>query len=341
MTSIIARLSARQRHALLIIMPLLMLSVTGCGTLQGYEGDAIPDAQLASIHVIVGNNPFSRGVIITRLCSNDTGKCVSPGNNSKVVMLPGWKSVTAQWAGNGYVADAWFSFPVEAGSSYRLQAEELTGETKFYVENIATKIIVASETTKNRKAVVFFPNIDMTARNKKSITVRDKTIKFNHYSIELPNQGWELNALDESKESIVATSHPIWGEYKIQLYKNDVIDEVARLWPAKRVADDYRNSEKQIMIEQGVNKGQYELSDVVMGEEMIGNNKYYTMKYTAFTRNKKQLSSLYLHFPREDNNSFFIIVHYSETMSNDVFLSENKSANPDVLKLLDSLHVNQ
>ncbi len=174
------------------------------------------------------------------------------------------------------------------------------------------------------------------------ITKSSNQIQFPHYSLVLPEQGWRLQRPDERNELAVVTLQagpPLSATFRMQFFKNDIFDERVRSWSARQVADDYRNHEKQIMIEQGVNKGQYQLSDVVMGEEAVGDKTFFTMKYSTSASAQKQSASLYLYFPRDGNNSYFIVAHYSETMPPNVSLST--SFNPEFLQTLKSLRVKQ
>jgi len=174
------------------------------------------------------------------------------------------------------------------------------------------------------------------------ITSSNNKIQFPHYSIVLPTPDWRLSRSDEHNEIAVATlqaGSPLSTTFQMQFIKNSIFDERIKNWPARQIADDYRNLEKRIMIEQGVNKGQYQLSEVVMGEEIVGDKKFYTMKYTTSASAQKQTASLYLYFPREEGNSYFIVAHYSETMPPTVSLS--RSFNPEFLQTLKSLRVNQ
>lgn len=174
------------------------------------------------------------------------------------------------------------------------------------------------------------------------ITSGDNQIQFPHYSLVLPTPDWHLSRPDENNEvALIAlqAGPPLLARFQMQFMKNGIFDERVKSWSARQVADDYRNLEKRTMIEQGVKKGQYQLSEVVMGEETVGDKKFYTMKYTTSASSQKQSASLYLYFPRDEGNSWFIVAHYSETMPPNVTLST--SFHPEFLQTLKSLRVNQ
>lgn len=176
-----------------------------------------------------------------------------------------------------------------------------------------------------------------------SITKDNSQITFPHYAIVVtPAKGWRLIRPNEKNEVAVVKidlGPPMSARVVMQFMKNDIVDERLRSWTAKQVADDYRNLEKQIMVEQGVNKGQYKLSDVVMGEETVGSKSFYTMKYTTSSRTFNQKTSLYLYFPREEKNPYFIVIHYSETMPPNVWVAG--SFHQDFLETLKSLRINE
>ena len=85
--------------------------------------------------------------------------------------------------------------------------------------------------------------------------------------------------------------------------------------------------------------GRYKLSDVVMGEESVGDKKFYTMKYTTSDSSAEQTASLYLYFPREEKNPYFMVIHYSETTSRGVTI--RLPFYEDFLETLKSLHISE
>ena len=126
---------------------------------------------------------------------------------------------------------------------------------------------------------------------------------------------------------------------QIKLFRNPVLDKEMQASSAKTVADDYRQLEKRIMVEQGVNKGLYILKDVKMDEEVIGNKTFYTMNYTITENSGIQRAGLYLYFHKPNNNDYFIMAHYSETIPTNALLE--KTYKPDFLKILESLAISK
>jgi hypothetical protein len=157
-----------------------------------------------------------------------------------------------------------------------------------------------------------------------------------HYSIVVPqNQGWYQNNnegdLDLSHFEKTVSSNI----YIMRFSSNWVVDKSKKSWSAKQVADDYRDGEKRNMIIMGVMSGQYELKDVVMGEESIGNKQFYTMTHTAIANGIEQRASLYLHFPVERGFTRFLVALYSESYS--VKAADRKSLKAEFLETLHSL----
>ena len=173
------------------------------------------------------------------------------------------------------------------------------------------------------------------------ITTDDNQIHMPHYSMVVPPENrWHLRRPDEINEVAIITMEAGPFVFQIKTMRNTVGD-TNKLKTAKAniVADNYRNLEKQIMIKEGVNKGLYQLRDLVMGEEMVGEKKFYTMTYLISASAGTQRASLYLYFPKEDNNDYFIVAHYSETEPSNAVLA--KSFKPEFLDILKSLRVNE
>ena len=97
------------------------------------------------------------------------------------------------------------------------------------------------------------------------------------------------------------------------------------------------------MIEQGVKKGQYRLSDLVMGDEQVGENKFFTMKYTTSSSAENGSGELYLYFPRQAERRYFVVAHYSETLSAGAASAEpqDDASHEDFLQALKSLRVRE
>jgi hypothetical protein len=168
------------------------------------------------------------------------------------------------------------------------------------------------------------------------ITGDNNQINTPYYSIMVPpNEGWHQNQDhgDLDLSYFEKTTPP--SVYIMRFSTNLPVDKSMRTWTAKQVADDYRNGEQANMIMMGVMAGLYELKDVVMGEEMVGDNHFYTMTYATIENGIEQRASLYLHFPREQGFSRFLVALYSETHPVNEF--ERKSFRGDFIQTLNSL----
>ena len=153
------------------------------------------------------------------------------------------------------------------------------------------------------------------ARTGVAITQDNNEIDMPHYSIELPaNQGWMITEFNKNEESLYLTKRMNSCYYTMLFTRNWIADESMKSWTAKQIADSYREGEEMNMIMQGVMTGQYELKDVVKGEEMLGESRFYTMEYTTVKDNFLQKAYLFLYFPKEKQVDDFIVSHYSETI---------------------------
>ena len=110
-----------------------------------------------------------------------------------------------------------------------------------------------------------------------------------------------------------------------------------KTWTARQVADDYRDGELSDMQIRGVMTGMYKLEDVVMGEEVIGDKKFYTMDYVSIGAEKTQRSSLYLYFPRETDIGVFIVAIYTDGYAGKEMSSI--SYKPEFIRVLESLQI--
>lgn len=157
--------------------------------------------------------------------------------------------------------------------------------------------------------------------------------KLPHFSFSAPeDDAWvEEQILNKGKTVFTARRGAV--VYRITLLESSILDEKMRKASAKDVADDFRNSEKNDMIERGVKRGLYELSDLIMGQETIGGKLYFTMKGSTSVQGGVQSGGLYLYFPSEYDNNYFLIAHYSEaTRSGDLPTFSFESEFLDVLQ---------
>ena len=145
------------------------------------------------------------------------------------------------------------------------------------------------------------------------ITTSNNYIQMPSYSLVVPaNHGWHLQR-DDGHQYAILTKRIESTIWQIRTYKNSVLSEMLNSATAKEVADDFRELEVQAMIEEGVKKGQYQLRDVEMREEIVGTKQFYTMHYVIVSQSTVQKASMYLYFPQPKNNRYFFAAHYFET----------------------------
>src|SRR3990172_7851744 len=104
------------------------------------------------------------------------------------------------------------------------------------------------------------------------ITDTNNSFRTNHYEWAVPpERGWNLK---ESREPFVLTDRSHATEFRIVVLESTIAGERLRGRPAKFIADDYRRSEENIMIESGVKTGEYGLSEVEQGEVEVGGKTF-------------------------------------------------------------------
>jgi len=146
------------------------------------------------------------------------------------------------------------------------------------------------------------------------ITKANHHIRMSGYSVVIPpDQGWHLQRDDagESARLIKKIDLIIW---QMWFLRNTINNDLLIAATAKEVADHFRQLDVQVMIEEGVKKGKYQLRDIKMGEETVGGRIFYTMEHVIITAALFQRMNMYLYFPRPRNNRYFFIAHYSEAM---------------------------
>jgi len=170
------------------------------------------------------------------------------------------------------------------------------------------------------------------------VTSNNNQVQIPHYSIVIPpDAGWYLQVIAGPFEGVNVAMEPTSSTVLLmQFKKNTVSGEEARTATAKQLADDFRGLEKNIMIEKGVKTGMYKLSNVEMYEKNLGGKNFFVMHYEADTGSQVQLAWLYLFFPKESNNDWFIMAHYSVSAPKNQQVATREA---DFLSVLKSLQV--
>ncbi len=144
------------------------------------------------------------------------------------------------------------------------------------------------------------------------ITRRNNHVETASYSFVAPaDDDWRLQR-DDAKDYILLTRRIGPFEWRMLFYKNVLLPDNP-LGSAKAIADNFRNGEVWMMMEEGVKKGKYQLRDVKMGEENVAGKTFYTMEHVAFNTSIVQRGSMFLFFPQPENNRYFFAAHYFET----------------------------
>jgi len=174
-----------------------------------------------------------------------------------------------------------------------------------------------------------------------SVAKKQRLIKMRHYSFKIPADGnWSIEKVGGPADAVILTKQPEKdprGRTLIQLkvMTNRITDRQLVALSARENADNVRDIEKAIMLEQGVKPGLYQLHDVSMDEVEMSGRQFYFMDYTTETATDIQPASLYLLFPKERSNEWFIMTHYTEVVPKATgAVQYSKSALIDVLTTL-------
>ncbi|RJR15264.1 MAG: hypothetical protein C4581_12490 [Nitrospiraceae bacterium] len=167
------------------------------------------------------------------------------------------------------------------------------------------------------------------------ITRETNLITLNDVQFTAPDTGdWYIRYPGAKKDEAVLTKQLDQASIIIVVARNDIVDPQLKSKSAKEVADDFRNHEKQIMIEQGVNKGLYTIKDLQMGEIDIQGQIFYTMDYVNVAKISKVRASLYLLFPSTAQNDYFIMTLFQEATPINVEIPDHKPVAVELLKSL-------
>jgi hypothetical protein len=306
----------------IILIHFIAMLLASCATVKTYEGETLPRDQLAVIKSSYWNHLIDTIVVI-----EVDGKSVgfSPGD---IIILPGEHKVKVRVnSGAGIVSYSGTITMVlyaEAGHAYKVDGKISGGEYLWaWILDEDTSKIVAGRKPGSGD----------------SITKNNNQIDMPHYSIEVPpDQGWNLNVINKEDSTLELTK--LTGSTASSLMRfsiNWVASESMKSWTAKQVADNYRNGELSDMQSEGRMAGILKLEDVLMGEEIVGGKKFFTMDYVAIGSDMKQSSSLYLYFPKEIDIGVFIVAIYVDGFTDKEMMS--KSSKPDFIRVLESLQV--
>ena len=170
------------------------------------------------------------------------------------------------------------------------------------------------------------------------VTSNNNQVQMPHYSLVVPaDVGWYLQVGGGPYEEVQIGMQPINSVVLFMRFiKNTIFDKNMRVATARQVADNYRELEKDIMIEKGVKTGMYKLSNLEMYEKNLGGKNFFIMRYVTDTGTQIQLAWLYLFFPKESNNDWFILAHYSVSAPKNQQVATREA---DFLSVLKSLQV--
>ncbi|HEX2966675.1 MAG TPA: hypothetical protein VHO84_12865 [Syntrophorhabdaceae bacterium] len=164
------------------------------------------------------------------------------------------------------------------------------------------------------------------------VTPENNAVQMPHYAFRIPpDQGWEMRKMGGNSESVLINNKAGAASYQIALMRNVVLDANMRTQSANTVADHFRGMEEQIMIEEGVKRGRYQLKNLVKDVRRLGDRTFYTMTYEATSGAQIQFASIYLLFPKAEGNDSFIVAHYTATLPFGAALNSSYKADFDAI----------
>ena len=161
------------------------------------------------------------------------------------------------------------------------------------------------------------------------ITRESNQIIFPAYSVVVPpDRGWRLLRFDRetgSADVVQAVSHPASMTFLMQFMEIQIGAEYLRVGTTQGVADRYRHEAERNLRSLGAQKG-WRFDGVAMGEELVGANLFFTMRYEFQSATHKETVSLFLYFPQLERNERFVLARYSETLPPGLLVSNSRRA---------------
>jgi hypothetical protein len=171
-------------------------------------------------------------------------------------------------------------------------------------------------------------------------------VEMRHYSFKMPmssNGAWGIERPGGPFEEAVLTKRLEStrdlkvGHVQIKIMRNQILSQKLVKKSARENADKVRHDERETMLKEGVKRDLYQLHDVSMDEATISGEHFFLMDYTTETLTDIEPSSLYLLFPRERDNTSFLMIVYTAVI--DKWSGATDSSKPDLMSVLSSLEL--
>ena len=109
-----------------------------------------------------------------------------------------------------------------------------------------------------------------------STVEENRELRFAHYSVALP-PGWRLIELDEENEEAVAELRDSPSHFMLRVFLSTAGERDGKTLSSDDFANGFRDNEERIMIERGVEEGEYRLENVVKTEEVHGGKVFHAL----------------------------------------------------------------
>lgn len=152
-------------------------------------------------------------------------------------------------------------------------------------------------------------------------TNKDLYVDMGSFTISYPaGDDWTCEA-DKIKKTLTFIRYKRWitgdilGSTIINVFEEHILSDTFKLGE-KETAEDYINKQLQVMKDEGVKKGQYELEDVSMLDTVINVKKFYCMRYETSAGsvwegdnfNAESMLALYLPSDYLEKRRFYVFI---------------------------------
>ena len=119
--------------------------------------------------------------------------------------------------------------------------------------------------------------------------------------------------LEGEQEAIQASGN---RNITIRFFSNPILSDSIRGLTPEEIADDFRNNEINSMLELGVKKGLYQLENIKLFTDSIGEKQFYVLSYATILKEGLTITGwLFLYVPKETNNTNIFCAHYAEILN--------------------------
>ena len=145
---------------------------------------------------------------------------------------------------------------------------------------LASLLVSFSSPVKAQEFVIRDSHLSSQVIKTEILVALENSINFLPFSFEnLEQKGWDIVERMNEEPVIIFQKKDADSMCIVTAYVKRIPEGSMRSLQDVEVADVFREGEKENMISEGVNTGLYNLEDLQLGEENVGNKRFFTMKY--------------------------------------------------------------